>query len=98
MHRIDGSYLTDASERYFIDILSLLHEHGGSTNITEFLSIVRNGTTLRSVLDRFVEKGYISIRSEVDDRYVRKIVSLTEKGSRISGPAYEFRNLVKKLE
>ena len=77
------SYLSAASERYLVDILSYLHENG-DTNITRLTAIVANNMTLSRALDRFEELGLVSMHKEPNDRYILKIYSLTPKGKEIA--------------
>ena len=90
------SYLSAASERYLVDILSYLYENG-DTNITRLTTIVANNMTLSRALDRFEELGLVSMHKEPNNRYILKIYSLTPKGKEIAELAYQFRKRMLEL-
>ena len=92
----DSTYLTVASERYLVDILSYLHVHG-ETNITRLRVVVANSTTLARTLDRFEEFGLLTMRKEITDRYVLRLYALTPKGKEVAELAYQFRQRMLEL-
>ena len=82
MRYVEVDYKSALSERYVIDILSLINEKG-QIMASDLIRICSNYRTMRAKVDMLVELGLVVQRVERGDR-LRIIYEISEEGKEVA--------------